>query len=72
MNSYVRFRFELQIAFIGIFAIVVVQRALDINGVRVMSFDQIAVVAVHRPHEIGKRGRKALRQAAPKPRSLLG
>ena len=65
------FRFELQIALVGIVAIVVLQRALDIDRVSVVPFDQVAVVAVHCAHQIGKRGQQALRQAAAKPGRLL-
>jgi hypothetical protein len=39
--------------------------------VSVVPFDQVAVVAVHCPHQIGKGGQQALRQAAPKPGRLL-
>jgi hypothetical protein len=42
VNSYLRFRFELQIALVAVFAIVVVQRALDVNRMRVVPFDRIS------------------------------
>ena len=54
--------------FSGIGAVVVFQRALDIDRVGIVPLDQVAVVAVHRPHEIGQRREHAVRQAAPEPR----
>ena len=71
LDGDMRFRFELQIALVGILAVVVLQRALDIDRVSVVPFDQVAVVAVHRAHQIGKRGQQALRQATSKPGGLL-
>jgi hypothetical protein len=65
------FRFVLEIALVGILAIVVLQRALDIHWVSVVSFDQVGVVAVHGAHQIGKGGQQASQQAAPKPGRLL-
>ena len=50
------FRFELQIAFAGVLAIIVFEGTLDIDRMSVVPFDQVTVVAVHRPHEVGKRG----------------
>ena len=44
------FRFELQIAFCGIVAEIILQGSLDIDGMRVVAFDQVAVIAVHRAH----------------------
>ena len=58
------FGLELEIALLRIVAVIVLERALDIDRVSVVAFDQVAVVAVHRPHEIGERGQHALRQAA--------
>jgi hypothetical protein len=45
----------LEIALAGIGAIVVLERAFDIDGVGIVSFDEIAVIAVHRPDEIRER-----------------
>jgi hypothetical protein len=45
----VGFCFELQVAFFAIRAVVVLQRALDIDRMGVVALYQIAVVAVHGP-----------------------
>ena len=55
---------ELQIALARIGAVVVPERPLDIDGVRVMPLDQIAVVAVHRAHELGQGREHAMREAS--------
>ncbi len=62
------FRFELQIALADILAVVVFLRPFDINRVRVVPFDEVAVIAVHRPHKVGKRGQQTLGQTTAKPR----
>ena len=54
-----RFGFELQVAFLGVLAVVALEGALDLDRVGIMAFDQIAVVAVHRPHEVGERSEQA-------------
>src|SRR5712675_131526 len=56
----------LEVALAGIGAIVVLESSLDIDRVGVVSFDEIAVIAVHRPHEIGERRQQAPRQTAAK------
>ena len=71
LNGDVRFRFVLQVALVGILAVVVLERALDIDGMSIVPFDQVAVVTVHRPHQISKRGQQTLWQAAPKSGRLL-
>ena len=48
LDLNVRFGFELQIPLDDIFAVVVLKCPFDIDGMGVMAFDQIAVVAVHR------------------------
>ena len=45
--------------------------ALDVDGVCIVPFDQIAVVAIHRAHEVGERGQKAFGQRAPESGALL-
>src|SRR5437588_8613448 len=40
------FRFELKIAFAGVIAIIVFESALDVDGMSVVPFNQVAVVAV--------------------------
>ena len=56
--------FKLQIALSRVDAVVVPQGALDIDGVRVVALDQVAVVAVHRPHEVREGDGHAVQQAA--------
>ena len=66
LNLDMRLGLALEIALVRVGAIVVLERALDIDGVSVVSFDEIAVVAVHRPDEMGERRQQAARQAAAK------
>ena len=51
LRGDVRPGFQLQITLLGIFAEIRFQRALDVDRVRVVPLDQVAVVAVHRAHE---------------------
>jgi hypothetical protein len=67
LDGDVGFRLELQVALFRLGAVVVVERPLDVDGVGVVPFDQVAVVAVHRPHQIGERAHDAFGQAAPEP-----
>lgn len=64
-------RLELKIALARVLAVIVSERALDLYGMSVMPFNEIAVVAVHCAHEIRERGLQAGRQAAPKPGGFL-
>lgn len=57
-------RLQLQVALGRVGAEIVLQRSLDVDGVGVVSFDQVAVVAVHRSDKIGKPGPHGRRQAA--------
>src|SRR5689334_2624107 len=45
---------ELKVTFLGIIAVVAVDCTLDFNGMRIVAFDQIAVVTVHHPYELGE------------------
>ena len=65
------FRLELQIALVRFLAVVVFEGALDIDRVGVMSFDEIAVIAIHRANEIGQGIEQAGGQAAAKSGGLL-
>lgn len=47
LDTDMRLRFQLEIALFRFPAVVALQRALDIDRVRIMALDQIAVVAVH-------------------------
>jgi hypothetical protein len=64
LRSDVCMRFELQVAFSGVFAVVVLERPLDVDGVRVVPFNQVGVVAVHRTDEVRERSEKGRGQAA--------
>src|SRR6516165_3340915 len=57
-------RFELQVPLLRVPAIVVPERALDINWVGVVPFNQIAIVAIHGTHEIGQSRQDAVGEAA--------
>ena len=46
------FGFQLKVALLRILAVVVLHRPFDVDGVRVVTFDEVAVVAVHRAHEV--------------------
>jgi hypothetical protein len=48
-------RLDLQVALSCILAVVVLQGALNVHGVRIVSFNQVGVVAVHRADEFRKR-----------------
>ena len=54
LDGDMSFGLELEIAFFGIVAVIALEGALDVDGVRIVSFDEIAVIAVHRTHEIGE------------------
>ena len=64
LDRDVRFRFELEVALFRVGAVIVLQCALDVDGVGVVAFDEIAVVAVHRSHQICQ-GRQYTRREAP-------
>jgi hypothetical protein len=63
--------FQLEIALFGVLTVVAFEGALDVDRVGVVALDQIAVVAVHRLHEIGERGQQAAGQGAPESGALL-
>ena len=56
--------FELEVPLAFILAVVVLQGAFDVDRVCVVPLDQVAVIAVHRAHEIGQRRGDAVRQAS--------
>ncbi len=47
--------FALQIALACVFAGVVAEGSFHVDGMRVVPFDQVRVIAIHRTHQIGKR-----------------
>jgi hypothetical protein len=58
-----RFGLALKIALPRARAIIILERALDIDRVGVVPFDEIAVIAVHRPDEIGQSCQQTSREA---------
>jgi hypothetical protein len=64
--------FELQVPPVLVPAVVFAHRALDVDRVSRVAFDQVRVVAVHRPNQIGQRPDDSIRQAAPQPRPRGG
>ena len=60
-----RGRLELQVSLRRVGAEIVLQRALNIDGMGIMTLDQVAVIAVHRPDEVGEPRPHGGRQAAP-------
>ena len=68
LHGDVRNGFQLQVPGARVRAVVVSQRPLDVDRVRVVPLDQVAVVAVHRADEIGERRGHPPGQAPPKPR----
>jgi hypothetical protein len=65
-------RLHLQVALAGVLAVVVLERPLDVHRVRVVPFNEVGVVAVHRSHEVCKRGQKGRGQAATEASGFLG
>ena len=65
-------RFELEIALLGVAAVVALERALNVDRVRVVPLDQVAVIAVHRAHERCQRGQQACRQRPAEAGAALG
>jgi hypothetical protein len=57
---------ELEIALPGVLAVVLLQGALDIDRMRVVALDEIAVVAIHGPNEGGQSGDDSIGQASAK------
>jgi hypothetical protein len=47
LNGDVGFGFQLQVALAGVLAVVVSERAFDIDGMGVVALNEIGVVAVH-------------------------
>ncbi|MGH8566312.1 MAG: hypothetical protein ACREXW_20440 [Gammaproteobacteria bacterium] len=64
-------RLQRKIASAGVLAVVLPERTLDIHGVRIVFLDQVAVIAVHHPHQGREGGEQAGREAAPESRGFL-
>ena len=58
LNRDMRLGFELEVALAGILAVVVFECPFDVHRMRVMSLNEIGIVAVHGPHQIGERGQQ--------------
>src|SRR5215469_10921934 len=71
LDSNVRSSLKLEVAFFCVLAVVVFKGALDIDRMRVVSFDQIAVVTVHRADESSERDQQTLGKRAAKSSALL-
>jgi hypothetical protein len=54
LHGDMRLCFELEVAFLRIAAVVALERALDVDRMGVVPLDQVTVVAVHRPNQIGQ------------------
>jgi hypothetical protein len=65
LNVYVRPGLKLKDSLPGIRAVITLERALDIHRMRVVTLDEIAVIAIHDPHQIGERPYDALGEAPP-------
>lgn len=63
---------NLEIPLPGVLAVIVFQGAFNIDGMRLVPLDQVAVVAVYGPHEICQRRNQAWRETAAKPCGFLG
>lgn len=68
LNGNMRPGLELEIPLARIGAVVVAQRSLDIDRMRVVPLNQVRVVAVHRSNEIGERSDDAWGKAPAQPR----
>ena len=64
--------FHLQVALAGVLAVVILERPFDVHRVRVVAFDEVGVVAVHRAHQVGERGQEGRGQTAAEACGLLG
>ena len=68
LNGDVGFGFKLEMAPSRLIAVVVAQSPFDVNRMGIMSLNEVGVVAIHGPDEIGQGGDCSFRQAAPQPR----
>src|SRR5882757_8877508 len=72
LNGDMSFRFELQVALARVLAVVVLECALDVDGMCIVSFDQVAVITIHRTHQAGECAADAFRQTPPESSRLGG
>jgi hypothetical protein len=66
LHGHMRLGLELQVSLFRFGAVLVVHGPFDIDGVRLVTFDPVAVVAVHRPNEVGQRPHDASGQTPAK------
>ena len=71
LDGDVSFGFELEVALFGVVAVITLEGTFDVERVRVVPFDQIAVVTIHRADEVDEGGKQALGQRAAKAGALL-
>ena len=72
LNFDVRAGFELQIAFFRCVVVGARESSLDIDGMGVMSLDQVRVVAIHGPHQLTQLGYELGRLRSLESRGLYG
>ena len=65
LNGNMSFRFELQVALARVLAVVVLDRALYVDGMCIVPFDQVAVITIHGTHQVGERATDAFGQTPP-------
>lgn len=63
LNLNMCFGFDLQVAFFPVLAVIVLQRAFDINRVRIVPLDEIRVITIHGTDKVRERGEKGRGQA---------
>src|SRR5580704_15339893 len=64
-------RLELEVALAGVLAVVALERQLNVDRMRGMALDEVAVVAVHRTDQVGQRHQQAGGQGAVEPGASL-
>ncbi|MFD0389274.1 hypothetical protein ACFQ4K_18165 [Tistrella bauzanensis] len=66
------FGFKLKVPLLRVGAIVALQSPFDVDRMGIVAFDEIAVIAVHRPDESGQFHGDHRRHGRPQGRGLLG
>src|SRR3569623_628696 len=70
LDRHVSFGFDRKIPLLPVLAAVVREGAFDVDGMRVVAFDEVGVVAVRHAHQAGKRYLHGSRKAAAEPGRL--
>ena len=68
LHAHMRRGFELQVSPLCIASEFTLERACNVAMARVLALDEIAVVGIHDPHEIGERGAGRWMQTRPQVR----